>query len=37
MDNRSLVQVRELRHIVRFVELGRIDLVDLVRINLSLL
>lgn len=37
MDNRSLVQVRKFCHVIRFVELGRIDLIDLVFIYLPLL
>lgn len=37
MDNGSLVQMGKLCHIVRLVELGRVDLVDLVCIHFPLL
>ena len=37
VDHRSLIQVRKLGHIISLVELGRIDLVDLIGIHFSLL
>lgn len=37
MNNRSLVQVRKFRHIVRFIELCRVNLVDLMRLDFPLL
>ena len=37
MYDRGFIQVGEFSHIVGLVELGRIDLIDLVRIDLALL
>lgn len=37
MNHCWLIEVRELRHVIDLVELGRIDLVDIFRINLPLL
>lgn len=37
VDHGSLIQVRKLGHIIGLVELGRVDLVDLVGIHFSLL
>jgi hypothetical protein len=37
VDDRSFVKVREFRHIISLVELGRIYLVNAVRADLSLL
>jgi hypothetical protein len=37
MDHGGLVQMREFGHIICFVEFGGIDLIDLVRIDFSLL
>jgi hypothetical protein len=37
VDNRSFIQVSKLGHIICLVELGWIDLVNLGRINFSLL
>ncbi|KAK0703038.1 hypothetical protein B0T26DRAFT_729656 [Lasiosphaeria miniovina] len=36
VDNRGLVQVRQLCHVVRFVELGRVDFIDALAVDLSL-
>jgi hypothetical protein len=37
MHHRSFIKVGELRHVVGFVKLGRIDLVDILRAGFALL
>jgi len=37
VNNRCFVEMRELRHIVCFVKLGRIDFIDAVSVDFSLL
>lgn len=35
MDHRSLIEMRELGHVVRLVEFGRIDFIDAFRLHFS--
>ena len=37
MYDRRLVEMRQLRHVASFVKLGRVDLVDITRVDSSLL